>query len=125
MAIDNIIPVSPAVRVGNTVYFGGIPPIDPENRLLCKNDLQGQVRVCVEKIATYLKKTSMGLENLVFVTIYLTDIKLFQQLNQIYSQLMPEPYPARKVIQTPLALEGMLVEISGIASTEKKEILKL
>lgn len=117
------IPNNPAVKVGNTVYFGGIAPFGADGSVAAKGDVGEQVKVILDRMDGYLKKVGMGLENLVFVTIYLSDLKLYAEMNKVYAELMPEPFPARKVVQAPMTLEGMVVEMTGIASLEEKVIL--
>ena len=117
------IPNNPAVKAGNTIYFGGIAPLGADGMVAAKGDVGGQVKTILDRMENYLKKAGMTLENMVFVTIYLSDLKLYEEMNRAYAQYMPGPYPARKVIQAPMTLEGMVVEMTGIASQDKKEIL--
>ena len=117
------LPLNPAVKVGDTVYLGGIPPVDENNQIVEKGNMGAQVRRIFERMEGFLSKAGMGLKNLVFVTVYLSDIKMYREMNEVYGELMPEPYPARKVIQAPMTLNGMLVEISGIASAGEKQVL--
>ena len=116
-------PNNPAVKCGDTVYFGGIAPVDANNVVVAKNDVEKQVEVILQRIEGYLKKADMTLENLAFVTVYLSDISLYQKMNEVYQAIMPKPYPARKVIQAPMVLEGMVVEMTAVASKQPKEIL--
>jgi undecaprenyl-diphosphatase len=117
------IPNNPAVKVGSTVYFGGIAPVDDAGKIVGANDVAVQTRRIFERIEQYLKKAGMNLTQLAFVTVYLKDISLYQPMNEVYGECMPEPYPARKVIQAPMTIEGMVVEFTAVASSEPKEIL--
>lgn len=109
------IPANPAIKSGETVFFGGIAPINTNGSIVGRNDVQHQAKVIIDRMASYLEKADMTLKNLVFVAVYLQDIGLYPSMNEAYSRFMPKPFPTRKVIETTLTLDGMLVEMSGIA----------
>jgi 2-iminobutanoate/2-iminopropanoate deaminase len=55
----------------------------------------------------------LGLEHVVKVTVYLTDIGRVPDFNQLYERLMPKPHPARTLVQ--VGLRGIDVEMDVIA----------
>ena len=118
------LPINPVIKVGDLIFSGGIAPLDENGMIAGKFDAVIQTREIFRRIEQYLYKIGMTLDNLVFVTVYLSDIKLYDQMNSVYGLVITEPYPARKVVQTPLTLEGMVVEMTFIASMHKKEVIK-
>lgn len=58
----------------------------------------------------FLKEAGCGLENVFNVEVYMRDLSQWDDFNQVYCELMPEPLPCRKVLQAGL-LPGYMVEI--------------
>jgi enamine deaminase RidA (YjgF/YER057c/UK114 family) len=118
-----MLPLNVATRTGDTIYFGGIAPIDEGGQIIQPGDVEAQLRRIVHRLEGYLGKVGLNLENLVFVTVYLNDIHLYDLMNRVYTELMPEPYPARKVIETKFHMTGMVVEMTAVASATVKTII--
>jgi 2-iminobutanoate/2-iminopropanoate deaminase len=51
---------------------------------------------------------------LVNTTVFLADLRLFDEMNAVYRELIPEPRPGRSTIEAKLARPEILVEIEGI-----------
>lgn len=113
-------PIATAVRGGDYVFLSGIPPAE-NNAVVAKGDLTKQVDFVLEKMAAILAKEGLSLSNLVYVQVYLRSMVGMEELNQCYAEKMPKPYPARKVITTEFALDGVCVEISAIAYAGEKK----
>lgn len=116
------IPNNLALQAGELIFFGGTAPIDKDKNLLA-DDVSGQTKAILKRIQTVLEKKGLGLANLCFVTIYLKDLADYQEMNQAYAEVLEKPYPARKVIEAPMTIPGMKVEMTAIVSAAKKEIL--
>ena len=119
----NILPSSEAVRAGDFVFFGGVIGKDPSGRLVKPFDVTAQTEAMIGRVAKYLRAEGLGLENLVFVTVYIPDLRWFNAMNEVYGRLMPAPLPPRKLIVTPLVVEGALVEMTAIASAQPRRVL--
>ena len=118
-----MLPLNVAVRTGDTIYFGGIAPIDDEGDILQPGNVEAQLEKIINRLEHVLDKAGLGLKNLCFVTVYLNDIHLYDRMNRVYAELMPKPYPARKVVETKFHMTGMVVEMTAIASSTEKEII--
>ncbi len=114
------IPNTPAIHAGNTLYIGGTPPVDSEGNLIAANDVGKQTAAIFERMDALLAQAGMTREHLVFVTVYLLDLTDYTAMNSVYAENVRLPYPARKVIQTPLTIDGMRVEMTAIASTQPR-----
>jgi len=115
------LPISSAIKVNDTVYTGGIAPFNENNEIVAKGNIEVQTEAVINRMEQCLRKCGMGLKNLIFVNVFLSDMKLYDAMNEIYGKMLPEPYPARKVIETNLSIDGMVVEMTGIATLNEKE----
>ena len=121
----NILPSSEAVRAGDLIFFGGTVGKDASGKLVAPFEVAPQTEAMIGRVAQHLRAEGLGLENLVFVTIYIPDLRYFNAMNEVYARLMPSPLPPRKLVVTPLVVEGALVEMTGIASAQPRRVLSL
>lgn len=109
------LPLSAAVCAGDLVFLSGIPPVE-DGRTVAPGDLAAQTACVLRRAGEILGECGLSLNDLVFVHVYLRDMADFGRFNAAYAELMPSPYPARKVIITELPCAEAGIEISGIAS---------
>lgn len=105
-------PYSQGIAVDRFVFVAGQRPADPKTGEIAEG-IAAQTRQVIENLASVLETAGSSLEDVVRSTVYLSDIKYFAEMNAVYEQLMPKPYPARTTIGT--QLRGILVEIDVIA----------
>jgi len=103
-------PYSQAVRVGDTVYLSGQIGLDPQTMQL-EDGLETQAHRVFRNLAAVAKAAGLGLEHAVRMTIYLTDLADFPAVNEIQTQYLREPYPARATVGVSQLPRGALVEI--------------
>jgi 2-iminobutanoate/2-iminopropanoate deaminase len=108
-------PYSQAVRVGSTVYCAGQIPLDPKSGQIVPGDIAAQTRRVLENIAAVLRAESLGFENIVKTTVFLTNLSDFQTMNEIYGSYFKKEPPARSTVQVPALPKGANVEIEVIA----------
>ncbi len=108
-------PYSQAVRVGSTIYCAGQIPLDPKSGQMVPGDIGAQTRRVLENIAAVLRAESLGFENIVKTTIFLTNLSDFQTVNEIYGSYFKKEPPARSTVQVPALPKGANVEIEVIA----------
>jgi enamine deaminase RidA (YjgF/YER057c/UK114 family) len=72
-------------------------------------------------MASLLTTAGCGLEDLAFITVYLSSLEDYDEMNRAYAEALPSPFPARKVVQTAHTIDGMLVEMTAVASTAPRE----
>ena len=68
-------------------------------------DIEAQTRRCLRALADELLGHGVGLDSVVKITIYLTDVADYDRVNAVYADEVPEPFPARTCV-TVLALPG-------------------
>jgi 2-iminobutanoate/2-iminopropanoate deaminase len=108
-------PYSLAVQAGDTVYLSGQVHLDPSTGKLVDGDIGRQTRQCLENLKAVLGAAKLGFEHVVKTTVFLTDMRDFTDMNDVYKTYMSEPFPARSTIQVAALPLGARVEIEAIA----------
>lgn len=107
-------PYSQAVRAGSTVYLSGQIPLDPKTGELVKGDIQQETRRVFDNLKAVASTAGDGLQQVVRVTIYLTDLGDFAKVNEVMAEYFQEPYPARATIGVAALPRGARVEIDAV-----------
>lgn len=107
------LPFSQAVRLGSFVFVSGQGPINPVTHQV-KGKIKAQTERMLKNIKAILRAAGTSLENVVSTTVYLTDLKNFEAMNEVYTKYFPKDPPPRATVQAGL-LRGMLVEMQCIA----------
>jgi 2-iminobutanoate/2-iminopropanoate deaminase len=108
-------PYSHAVDSGDLVFLSGQTPIDSATGKLVEGDISVQTMQCFKNLFNVLNAANLTPENVVKVNVFLTDMKNFSAMNEVYKTQFTEPYPARTTIGVAgLPLEAQ-VEIEMIA----------
>jgi len=107
------LPFSQAVRLGNLVFVSGQGPIDPVTHEV-QGDIKPQTERMLLNIKAILEAAGTSLKSVVSTTVYLTDLKNFEAMNEVYVKFFPKDPPPRATVQAGL-LRGMLVEMQCIA----------
>ncbi len=113
-------PYSQAVTFGETVYLSGQLPIDAEAGKIIATTAKEQTRQSLKNIEYILAEEGLDLTDVLKVTVLLSDIGNFQEMNDIYSEFFKEPYPARVAYEVAALPAGALVEIDVIAGKSTK-----
>jgi len=108
-------PYSQAIKVGPLLFGSGQIPIDPETGEIVKGDIKEQTRRVMENIKAVLEAAGYTLEDVVKVTVFLKDLKLFNEFNQEYAKHFPEKPPARTTVEVAQLPKGVLLEVDFIA----------
>jgi endoribonuclease L-PSP, putative len=107
-------PYSQAVEAGGFMYLSGAIPVNPADGSI-PSDIAGQARQTFQNMAAILSVAGAGFENVVKTTVFLTDLKSFQTVNDIYAEFFTAPYPARSCIEVSALPKGVLIECEAIA----------
>jgi 2-iminobutanoate/2-iminopropanoate deaminase len=106
-------PYSHAVVANGFVFISGQGPVDPESGTM-PDAFGDQVRQTLKNVQTILEAAGSGLENVVKVNAYVTDLTRFAELNEVYKEFFSHDPPARTTVGT--SLLGFLVEVDCIAA---------
>ena len=109
-------PYSTAVIQGETAYLSGMLPVDPATGKLAEGGVGAQARQSLANIRTVLDEMGLSLSNLLKVTVFLTDLGGFSEVNQVYGEFLEMPFPARSCVQVAALPLGALIEIEAVAA---------
>lgn len=107
-------PYSQAVAAGDTVYLSGQIPLDPDTMQLIEGDMRAQIERVFANLRAVAEAAGGSLDDIIKLTVYLTDLQHFPLVNEIMAQLFSEPYPARAAIGVAQLPRGALVEMDAI-----------
>ena len=108
-------PYSHAVKAGNLMFLSGQIAINPETGEMPAG-IQEQTAQAIANIKAILAEKGATLDNVVKTTVYLAEMSLFGEMNEIYAQHFSEPFPARSAIAVKELPKRALVEIEVIAA---------
>jgi reactive intermediate/imine deaminase len=91
-------PYSQAVKTGLVVFLSGQIGLDPATKELVGEDFGAQVRQAFRNLDAVARAAGGTLAHAVKLTLFLTDLSKFAQVNDIMSELVPKPYPARSTV---------------------------
>lgn len=107
-------PYSQAVRSGNLVFLSGQIPLDPATMELVSGDFQARARRVFENLKAVAEAAGGELDQVVKLTIYLTDLDNFGAVNDVMSEYFGEPWPARAAVGVAALPKGADVEAEAV-----------
>ena len=109
-------PYSQAIQTGNLLFISGQIPIDvSKNGEIFKGDIKIQTKIVMENIKALLESQKLTLKNIVKVSIFLTDMKDFASVNEVYGSYFKEDPPARACVAVSELPKGVNVEVEAVA----------
>ena len=108
-------PYSQAVEVNRTLYISGQIPIDPAVGKLVDGDISAQAEQVFKNITAILDEAGYKFGDVVKTTVFISDMGLFPQLNDVYKKFYATDCPARSTIAVKGLPLGALVEIETVA----------
>jgi reactive intermediate/imine deaminase len=104
---------SQAISAGNTIYLSGQIGLDPATMQLV-DGIDAQIHRVFRNLQAVAAAADATLDDAVKFTVFLTDLANFARLNEIMSQYVRAPYPARSAVGVSQLPRGALVEIEAI-----------
>lgn len=114
-APEPIGPYSQAVLAGDILYVSGQIAIEQSSGKLLTSSIETETKQVMENLRLILAEASMGFNNVVKCSIFLTDMGNFPKVNEIYGDYFQQQPPARETVQVSALPKGVNVEISCIA----------
>ncbi|MDP8244245.1 MAG: RidA family protein [Candidatus Hinthialibacter antarcticus] len=109
-------PYSPAVAANGFLFVSGQIPLNPKSGELVLNSFEAQVRQTLDNLRCVLKAGGASLDDVVKVTIFVTDLGKFGELNAIYEEYFGESKPARATVEVAALPKGVEVEMDATAA---------
>ena len=107
-------PYSQAVKAGGFLFVSGQIPINPETGDLMIASIEEQANQVILNLKSICEASGSGLEDIVKLTIYLTDLGNFAKVNEAMLEYFLEPYPARATVEISALPLGVNVEMDAI-----------
>ena len=111
-------PYSQAVLINNMLFCSGQIAIDAKSGLLLTNNTEEETIQIMKNITSILHESNMDLSDIVKCTIFLKDMKIYEDFNKVYSTYFDENSPARETVQVSRLPKDVNIEISVIAIKE-------
>lgn len=108
-------PYSQAVRAGGFIFVSGQIPISPVTGEVLPGGIARQTETVLEAAAAILEDAGSGLAKAVKVTVYMTDLGSFGEMNEVYARFFPKDPPARAAVQVAALPKGVDIEIDVTA----------
>lgn len=109
-------PLSSVIRTGDIYWMSGKLGASAETRAMGAGRTAAEVRNIMESFADQLAEHGLGFEDVVSVTVYLTDLEGgYQELNQVYAEYFPTNPPTRAALGISDLVGDAVVEISMTA----------
>jgi len=106
-------PYSQAIRAGSTIYLSGQIGLDPETMQMAEG-IDAQVRRIFLNLQAVAVAAGGDLNDIVKLTVYMTDLSDFPRLNDIMTDFFKHPYPARATIGVAALPRNALVEMDAV-----------
>lgn len=108
-------PYSQGIKGENMIFTSGQLAFDPETGEICTGDIQKETRMCIENVKAVLQAGNADLNNIVKITIFVTDIGNFSLINEVYAEYFTDHKPARSLVEVSKLPKGGDIEIEAIA----------
>ncbi len=107
-------PYSQGIQMGELIFVSGQIPVDPNTGNMVHGGIKNQTAQVLENISGVLESSGSCLGKVIKTTVYLSDLSLFQNMNEVYAESFGDHRPARATVEVGLP-EGVSIEIDAIA----------
>ncbi len=107
-------PYSQAIVDGGLAYVSGQIPVDPATGKVPEG-IADQARQALTNVRSVLEAAGSSMADALKVTVYITDMASFPEVNAVYGEFFSEPYPARSCIGASALPKGVKIEIDAVA----------
>lgn len=107
-------PYSQAIDTGSFVFISGQIPVNPATGEVPKG-IKAQAAQSISNIKAILAEAGLSIDNVVKTTVFLADMALFGEMNEVYAKEFTAPFPARSAVAVRELPKQVLVEIEVIA----------
>lgn len=107
-------PYSQAIVIGDFVYCSGQIGLSPKTGELAKG-IKKQTQQAIENLKAVLEAAGGDVKTVMKATIFLTDMKDYETVNEIYGAVFKDHKPARSTVAVAALPKGALVEIEAFA----------
>ena len=110
---------SQAIDAGGLVFLSGQIPLDPATMEVVDGDFEARARRVFDNLAAVAGAAGGSLDDVVKLTVFLTDLGNFATVNAVMEDYFSEPYPARAAVGVASLPKGVDVEADAILLLER------
>ena len=107
---------SQAIATGNLVFLSGQIPLDPATTEIIDGDFEARARRVFDNLAAVAAAAGGSLDDIVKLTVFLTDLGNFATVNSVMEDYFTQPFPARAAVGVASLPKGVDVEADAILS---------
>lgn len=107
-------PYSQAIRIGDTLYMSGQIPLDPKSMQIVDGSIEAQAKQVFANLRAVAAAAGATLNDIVKLTILMTDLGEFAKVNDIMAAHFDAPYPARATYQVAALPRGARIEVEAV-----------
>ena len=108
--------IAQAYKAGDFIFISGQAALDLEGNIVGEGDFDAQAVQAFENLSAVLAAGGSGIEKLIKVTIYVTDMANFESVVTMRQRFFSPPWPADTLVEvSALALPELMIEIEGVA----------
>ena len=111
-------PYSQAIQWGDVVFISGQVAFLPGSGELNNNTFEDEVNQVIDNLDAICKEAGGGLDNILKLSIFLTDLSHFDAVNNLMKERFSEPFPARSTIEVSRLPKDVNIEMDAILSIE-------
>ena len=111
-------PYSQAIQWGDVVFISGQVAFIPGSGELNNNTFEDEVNQVIDNLDAICKEAGGGLNNILKLSIFLTDLSNFDAVNNLMKERFSEPFPARSTIEVSRLPKDVNIEMDAILSIE-------
>jgi 2-iminobutanoate/2-iminopropanoate deaminase len=104
------------MRAGGLLFCSGQIPLDPRTGDLVGTSAGEQAGRCLENLAAVCEAAGTTLGDAVRLTVYMTDMRAFAEINEVYGSFFESDPPARVAIAVAALPRGAMVEIDAVVA---------
>lgn len=108
-------PYSQAIRIGDFIFISGQIPVNPATGNIPEG-IKAQTAQSIANIKAILAEADISIDHVIKTTVFLADMSLFGEMNEVYGNEFTSPYPARSAVAVKELPKQVLVEIETIAA---------
>ncbi len=108
-------PYSQAIASGDMLFISGQIPINPISGVIESQNIAGQTEQVFENLKAILTEAGFEMKDIVKTTVFLSDMSLFSEMNEVYATKFESDFPARAAFAVKELPKQALVEIEAIA----------
>jgi 2-iminobutanoate/2-iminopropanoate deaminase len=101
---------------GRTIYVSGQVSLDAEGNVVGEGDVRLQTETVLEHVKTVVEEAGGGMEDIVKVTVFITDMGLYDEIHEVRRRYFEKPFPASSMVEVSALIDPrLLIEIEAVA----------